>query len=561
MACYTGFGNLADRRPFWTGDFNGDGKSEILFYYPGDHNWWLGTHNGATLTWSFVGNTAGFGNLADGRPIWAADFTGSGRVDLLFYFPGDQNWWLGQFGANNQLAWTLAGNTAGFGQVWDGRPFRIGDFTGNGKADVLFYFPGDHNWWLGSFQGTQLTWQLAGNTAGFGNLADGRPIWTADFSGSGAHEVLFYFPGDQNWWLGSFSNGNLTWNLAGNTAGFGQVWDGRPFRVADFTGNGKADVLFYFPGDHNWWLGSFSGTSLNWTLAGNTSGFGNVGDGRPIWTADFAGDGKADVLFHFPGDRNWWLGQFGSSGQLSWNLAGNTMGFGQVWDKRPFWVADFAGGGKADVLFYFPGDGNWWLGAFTGTQLGWSFAGNTGRPGRERVTIHFKSLPQLTQARLDYLADQYAAMEELFAQGGNIAVLRGTTEDLSGDPALTPLQNLNVGACTMGTTTADQNTLFQNRNNVAANELVVYFVASLIGGAGNFVGCAAHPAGRPGCAIVQTGARWLTAHEVGHVLNLGHVTNADRLMNPNTGWTNVPPDLIQSEFQTMLNSGFTLACP
>jgi len=41
MACYTGFGNLADRRPFWTGDFNGDGKSEILFYYPGDRNWWL----------------------------------------------------------------------------------------------------------------------------------------------------------------------------------------------------------------------------------------------------------------------------------------------------------------------------------------------------------------------------------------------------------------------------------------------------------------------------------------------------------------------------------------
>ncbi|MBM3775148.1 MAG: matrixin family metalloprotease [Acidobacteria bacterium] len=158
-------------------------------------------------------------------------------------------------------------------------------------------------------------------------------------------------------------------------------------------------------------------------------------------------------------------------------------------------------------------------------------------------------------------ADQYAAMEELFAGGGNIAVLRGATEDLSANPALTPLQNLNVGACNMGATTADQNTLFQNRNNAGANDLVVYLVNSLIGGAGNFVGCAAFPAGRPGCVIVQTGARWLTAHEVGHVLGLGHVSNSDRLMNPNTGWTNVPPDLIQTEFQAMLNSGFTIVCP
>lgn len=113
----------------------------------------------------------------------------------------------------------------------------------------------------------------------------------------------------------------------------------------------------------------------------------------------------------------------------------------------------------------------------------------------------------------------------------------------------------------MGTTTPDQNTLFQNRNNAGANDLVVYWMNSLIGGAGNFVGCAAFPAGQPGCVIVQTGARWLTAHEVGHVLDLTHVNDTNRLMNPNTGWTNPPPDVIQSEFQTMVNSGFTIVCP
>jgi hypothetical protein len=49
----------------------------------------------------------------------------------------------------------------------DGRPFWIGDFTGGGTADVLFYYPGDDNWWLGSVQNGQLNWTLVGNTAGF----------------------------------------------------------------------------------------------------------------------------------------------------------------------------------------------------------------------------------------------------------------------------------------------------------------------------------------------------------------------------------------------------------
>ena len=581
MTCYSGFGNLTDgRHPIWVGDFNGDGRTEILFYFAGDSNWWLGTFVGNTLTWNLVGNTAGFGNLVDGRPFWVADFAGTGKTDILFYFPGDRNWWLGQFDANNQLTWNLAGNTAGFGQIWDGRPFWTGDFSGDGKSDILFYFPGDHNWWLGRFNGNQLGWSLAGNTAGFGQVADGRPFWVTDFAGTGKTDILFYFPGDKNWWLGQFdTNNQLNWNLAGNTAGFGQIWDGRPFWTGDFSGDGKSDILFYFPGDKNWWLGRFNGNQLSWSLAGNTAGFGQVADGRPFWMTDFAGTGKTDILFYFPGDRNWWLGQFDTNNQLNWNLAGNTAGFGQIWDGRPFWTGDFSGDGKSDILFHFPGDGNWWLGRFTGNQLNWNLAGNTGRPCRESVVVHFKSLLPITNAINQFIDTQFLAMHDLFALG-EIAVRRGTTEDLSGNAALQPLRDLDVGRCVLGQPTQEQNTLFANRNNVGNNELVVYIVSTLVdtNGMGNFLGCATHPNGRPGAAVVQSGARWLVAHEVGHVLSLRHVcefSNAtpppanscnvlsnlsDRLMWPNVGWTNVPPDLAASEYATMLNSGLTTPC-
>ena len=188
---------------------------------------------------------------------------------------------------------------------------------------MLFYYPGDDNWWLGEVAGGQLSWRLVGNTRGFGHgINDGRPFWVGDFNGDGKAEVLFYYPGDDNWWLGTLSAGQLRWSLVGNTRGFGHaINDGRPFWTGDFTGNGSTDVLFYYPGDDSWWLGEVSQGQLRWRLVGNTRGFGHgINDGRPFWIGDFTGDGKADVLFHHRGDLNWWRGALGQ-GQFAWTLA------------------------------------------------------------------------------------------------------------------------------------------------------------------------------------------------------------------------------------------------
>jgi hypothetical protein len=67
-----------------------------MFYYKGDGNWWLGSMANGKLNWSLVNQSAGFGNLIDGNhPIWIADFSGVGHADVLFYYNGDGNWWLG----------------------------------------------------------------------------------------------------------------------------------------------------------------------------------------------------------------------------------------------------------------------------------------------------------------------------------------------------------------------------------------------------------------------------------------------------------------------------------
>jgi hypothetical protein len=61
-------------------------------------------------------------------------------------------------------------DTSAFGDLTKAaiRIFAV-DFTGDGKTDMLFYCATDGNWWLGTSGGTNLTWAIVSNTSNFGD--------------------------------------------------------------------------------------------------------------------------------------------------------------------------------------------------------------------------------------------------------------------------------------------------------------------------------------------------------------------------------------------------------
>ncbi len=211
------FGDLLRHHAIWIDDFNGDDKADVLLYDADAGNWWLATCDGQKLTWGATpaSSVPGFGNLLDGgHAIWIGDFNGDRKADVLFY-AADGNWWLG-ICDGQKLTWgaTPASSVPGFGNLLDGgHAIWIGDFNGDRKADVLFYAE-DNNWWLGTCDGQKLTWGAtpASSVPGFGNLLDGgHAIWIGDFTGDRKADVLFYTAGDGNWWLGICDGQKLTW--------------------------------------------------------------------------------------------------------------------------------------------------------------------------------------------------------------------------------------------------------------------------------------------------------------------------------------------------------------
>jgi hypothetical protein len=165
-----------------------------------------------------------------------------------------------------------------------------------------------------------------------------------------------------------------------------------------------------------------------------------------------------------------------------------------------------------------------------------------------RARLHFKFLTYPAIA----VDDMLAMMRQIFLTAGiSLEVL--SKQDL---PDLPLLDDLDVGTCTTAEPlTAEQEELFGYRDGVGTNEFVVYFVRSITQG---YAGCAVSTTEKPSAVVSSNARQWTLAHEVGHVLDLLHVTDAsesNRLMFDGYP-TKMPPELVDSERDTILMSTF-----
>jgi hypothetical protein len=221
---------------------------------------------------------------------------------------------------------------------------------------------------------------------------------------------------------------------------------------------------------------------------------------------------------------------------------------------------DFDGDGRAEIPISSP----WGLGILelsgstltaptmqpNGTRFGgWllNTADNQVGIGDQLVRLHVKILTNPTIS----IERMIVAMQQVY-QAVGVRVHRVSTETLN----LPVLNDVDVGSCQRGVTTAEQNQLFGNRNNAGPLDVVVYFVRSTVPPSN---GCAAHPAGQPGAVVAQGATVWTLAHEVGHVLTLRHITDNNQLMTGNgtANITNPPPDLAATEVIAMRASRLT----
>lgn len=175
----------------------------------------------------------------------------------------------------------------------------------------------------------------------------------------------------------------------------------------------------------------------------------------------------------------------------------------------------------------------------------------------QTVNLHVKILTNPTTFTV---AQMVNTMRNIYIDAGINVVLRSTETLNVANPTLVALNDVDTGSCTSGNASGEQQALSNFRANAGATDVVVYMCRSVAYDKGTLNGCASFPAGRPMAVVASYASLYTLAHEVGHVLGLGHVNDRNRLMTGGgtANITNPPPDLTAAEVLLMKNSPFTV---
>ncbi|QQS41840.1 MAG: M20/M25/M40 family metallo-hydrolase [Acidobacteriota bacterium] len=184
----------------------------------------------------------------------------------------------------------------------------------------------------------------------------GRAVF--DFDGDAKTDVSV-FRANASGIQGPEGSGSQWWLMRSSDQGTRGLAFGSPDDVpasADFTGDGKADVAFFRPSSGEWYVLRSEDDSFF------AFPFGSPGD-VPA-PGDFDGDGKADPAVFRPSSATWFILRSSDSGLT-------VVPFGVNGDKPT--VADFDGDGSDDVAIYRPSVNQFWQLRSTDGAIGYQF--------------------------------------------------------------------------------------------------------------------------------------------------------------------------------------------
>lgn len=378
MHAYTGRNFLK----CYQGDFNGDGKSDLLVH--NDNSIMIYRSNGQQLdvVFSTVERVPGSWQFKPNDQFFIGDFNGDGKDEVVVYNSVD--WVMEYLGlladdGNNGLRLIARYDDAMPGwQFQKDDEFIVADFSGDGKKDLIVF--NGKNWsmpYVGMLRSNGFGFSVVNrydNILGGWIMKPNDKLFAGDFNGDGKDD-LYVFNGD-NWsipYLGMFrSNGNSFTYIqlyAGTLPGW-QMTKGDRFFVADFNGDGKDD-LYVFNGT-NWSMAyllmvASNGSSLDYVRRydGNAPGWQMRKNDRHF-VCDLKGDGKEDLFVY--NCLDWskeYLGTMISNGSsLSCNWKEDWVGEWNLGKVDNFLVCNFEGASGTRNLFVHNKD---WFGMIKAT--------------------------------------------------------------------------------------------------------------------------------------------------------------------------------------------------
>jgi len=369
---------------------------EVVTRIINNGQWWVGTPNGTNaLTFNQFGQWAVDSPGLTWVNVHVGDLLGNGTDDIVGMVKQTGQWWVGISNGDhftNELWATWAPYTATF--QWQDVVF--GDFTGDGKMDIAGRESGNGKWWVAVSTGHSFV------TSFWTAWTPDSPSFTwvdvvvGDFNGDGKADIAGRVMQTGQWWV-NISNGSTF------TTKFWGAWapdnpgtlDWVNVMVGDFTGNGKDDIVGRILENGEWWMNLSTGSVFKTTFWDQWSPAVTWVD---VQAADVKGNGRSDIV-----GRAQELGDYfvsvssGTGGQTSLWAQFGTDALGNLNWEADTVLGDLTGNGEMDLISWDQALSEWWVALAnpSGTAFGpralWAnFPGTTGFTLVDTTTAHVR---------------------------------------------------------------------------------------------------------------------------------------------------------------------------
>ncbi len=286
-----------------TGDYNGDGRSDIAFYLPQTKELWAAVNTGTQFEFRCYGTL--YADIDLFKCEWfSGDFDGNGLSDTVLFDEPTGAWYLmystggrfefvkfsehfknlfrGDYIPDIRLDSPMTADTSESGKDRDKISLQSGDYNGDGRSDISVYDGRSGRWWVGENYrdraiGFRLEWKLYRAfdqnekmlfAPGNDSLA-GNDRFSGDFNGDGLSDFMLFHRDRGEWILGETGDKTISFRVFSRTPEFCDI---TRWLQGDFNGDGRTDIGFYSQKDGNMWIGETATDGFRFRVYNNCAG-------------------------------------------------------------------------------------------------------------------------------------------------------------------------------------------------------------------------------------------------------------------------------------------------
>ncbi|MFA4793237.1 SpvB/TcaC N-terminal domain-containing protein [Leptospira kirschneri] len=282
-----------------SGDYNGDGRSDIAFYLPETRDFVVAEHDGRVFQFRSYGRLmAGIPDIFrmewfpgdyDGNGLsdsvlfdeptgqWTLMLNKGGSFEFLRFAKKFQNVFRGDYSPNGNLDSVSTNDSSKPGKDHDKVNFLVGDYNGDGRTDISLYDSRSGKWFVGENHRNpnktdpiyfQMQWKLYKVFNAPEQALFGHDRFSGDFNGDGFSDFLIFDRSNGEWTLGETGDGTINFKIWSRTPQFKPV---TRWLQGDYNGDGRTDIGFYSSSDGKFWIGEATQNGFRYKIYSDLS--------------------------------------------------------------------------------------------------------------------------------------------------------------------------------------------------------------------------------------------------------------------------------------------------